>query len=427
MIKIARFVLKIMARAIINKYQPRIVGITGSVGKTSAKDAISLVLSAKFKVRSTYKNYNNEIGLPLSILEAEAPGKSLKKWFRIFSKFLVLFIFKRKDYPEILVLEMGVDRPGDMDYLTSIVKPDVGVITAVYNAHLENFGKIEKIKKEKQLLIKNLKKNGLAVLNYDNEQTREMMTESEERIFSFGLAEEAEFKAQDVNFNLTFPQSTYQGLNFKLNHKGSLVPFHLPQAVGLTAVYACLAATAVALEFGFNLIETAEALKNFSLPKGRLNLLKGLNGSLLIDDTYNASPASTSLALDVLKKAEVSGRKIAVLGDMLELGEESELGHREIGRKVFETQVDKLIVVGSLAFYIAKEAEKLGYKSEKISYYNNSLEAADKLKQEAVPGDVFLIKGSQGARMEKISLVLLEDKEQAKNLLVRQEEEWQNK
>lgn len=144
--KIILFKLKYLAKKILAKYKPRIVGITGSVGKTSAKEAIFAVLSAKFRVRQSLKNYNNEFGLPLSIIGTESPGKNLFGWLKIFWQAYKLILVTDKKFPEILILEMGVDKPGDMDYLNSIAATDIGVVTGIGEAHLENFGSVEKIK-----------------------------------------------------------------------------------------------------------------------------------------------------------------------------------------------------------------------------------------------------------------------------------------
>ena len=150
--KILQLQLKILSRWIINKYKPKVIGITGSVGKTSTKEAIAHILQSKFKVRMTYKNYNNEIGLPLTIIGVKSPGSSLWGWIKVFCSALSLILFK-KNYPEVLVLEMGVDRPGDMAYLLSIVSVDVAVVTGISHSHLEYFGSVVNIKKEKSLVL----------------------------------------------------------------------------------------------------------------------------------------------------------------------------------------------------------------------------------------------------------------------------------
>lgn len=156
--KIIMKLLAILARMIIKKYNPKVIAVTGSVGKTSSKEMIADVLANKFRVRSSIKNYNNEFGLPLTIIGLESPGKNILAWFKVLWRAKKLILFKDKNYPDVLVLEMGVDREGDMDYLLSIVRPDIGVVTNISHSHLEYFGSLEKIKKEKVKLLQGLRK-----------------------------------------------------------------------------------------------------------------------------------------------------------------------------------------------------------------------------------------------------------------------------
>lgn len=293
-------ILKVFAKLIINKYRPLIIGITGSVGKTSAKEAVFAVLSGKRKVRSNIKNYNNEIGLPLTIIDAQAQGKSVFGWLGVFWKATSLLITTDNNYPEVLILEMGIDRPGDMDYLNGIVQSKIGIATLIGPVHLEYFGTIERIQKEKGKLIEQLPKDGYAVLNFDNEKTRKLKDISKAKVITYGFDEKADVQAKELNFSLG-KAGEVQGINFKLSYKGSSVPVFLLNSLGTSAVSACLAGAAVGIIQGMNLIEIAQSLKNFRNPKGRLNLLKGIKRSLIIDDTYNSSPQSAITALGVLK------------------------------------------------------------------------------------------------------------------------------
>ena len=164
--------LKIAARLVLHKYKPEVIGITGSVGKTSAKEAIYTVLESKFNVRKNIKNYNNEIGLPLTVIGVESPGKNPIGWFNVGLKVLRLMLIRDKNYPKILILEMGIDRPGDMDYLCNIIQPRIGVVTNISQSHLEYFESLAQIQKEKSKLIKQLPKGGWAVLSSDNEKAK---------------------------------------------------------------------------------------------------------------------------------------------------------------------------------------------------------------------------------------------------------------
>jgi len=426
--KILQLKLKILSRLILKKYQPVIVGITGSIGKSSAKEAIYEVLKDKLRVRNSFKNYNNEIGLPLTIIGVESPGRNLFGWLKVFIYSLKLILVKDKNYPQVLVLEMGVDRPGDMDYLTSIAPVNVGVVTAVSYSHLEYFGSIVNIKKEKQVLIEKLDAKGLAVLNFDNEYTREMAEVSKARILSYGLKEGANLQAQDIVYNFTKPGYELSGINFKLNYNGSIVPVSMNNIMSETALYAALAAAAVAIYFDFNLIEVAGALSEFSLPKGRMNLLPGIKHSFIIDDTYNSSPEAALAAVDILSRVKIddSAEKYAVMGDMLEIGSYTEEGHQLVGRKIASSGINQLIAVGEKSRGFIRGAKEEGMEDDYIFYFDKPDEAAKFLKNRIKAGDVLLVKGSQGARMEKVVKELLAEPDRAEELIVRQSKEWED-
>jgi len=189
--------LRIMAVLVLKKYNPKVIGITGSVGKTSAKEAVFTVLAGKFRVRKNEKNYNNEIGVPLTIIGAESGMQSTKKWLKVFWKWFLLMIFPM-EYPEILILEMGADRPGDMDYLTNFVRSKVGVLTEIASSHIEFFKTLEGIAKEKSTLLKKLDEKSLAIINIDNPHIAKLEKQIKSRITTFGFSDEAKMKATDV-------------------------------------------------------------------------------------------------------------------------------------------------------------------------------------------------------------------------------------
>lgn len=427
--KILQFKLKILAGLILKKYQPEVVGITGSVGKTTTKEAVSVVLASKFSVRAPLKNYNNEIGVPLTIIGADSPGSSLFGWFLVFLKATFLIIWRDKNYPKIIILELGVDRPGDMKYLTKLAKPSIGIVTAVSHSHLEFFGGLEKIKKEKQGLIEALPSKGLAVLNADSDLVISMATASRAKVLSYGFGKDADLRAVDIRYNFDKGEGFLPGLSFKLEYNGSSVPVFLREAISDKAVLSALSAAVVAIYFNFNLVEIAKSLENFNLPKGRLQVLRGIKKSFIIDDTYNASPDSTIAALEVLRKVTLinSGVKIAILGEMLELGSYTEEGHQLVGKKAFEAGVSQLILVGERARHIAVGAKNAGFQEDNIFYFSYANEAGNFAVQRINQGDLILVKGSQGARMEKAILEIMAEPQRAGDLLVRQGEEWENK
>jgi UDP-N-acetylmuramoyl-tripeptide--D-alanyl-D-alanine ligase len=426
-IQILEKILRLLARAVIAKYNPKVIGVTGSVGKTSTKEALALVLSSKFRVRKSEKNYNNEIGIPLTILGSESGGGSCLGWMKVFSKGIFLLLFPW-EYPEILVLEMAVDRPGDMDYLLSFVSPDVGVLTNVSISHMEFFGNIENIAKEKGRLIEGIKEGGVAVINGDDENIIKLKNSFSGRIVDFGFQEGVNVRATDANFN--YSGRKISGISFKLNYQGKTVPFRLPHILAFHQVYSVLAAVSVGMQFKINLVEMAQSLENFFPPCGRMNLLTGKNGSNIIDDTYNSSPISAVAALKAMSGI-FSDRKISVLGDMLELGRESERGHFKVANEVFLSGTDLVFVVGkrmerAVLDYLRSEG-KMETVSQKVFYFNNPVSAARELKKIIRAGDLILVKGSQSMRMEKIVEEIMEKQFDAYDLLCRQSKEWRKK
>ena len=423
--------LSFFARSIVEKYNPVVVGITGSVGKTSSKEAISLILSCQKRVRSNFSNYNNEFGLPLTIIGLKSPGKNLFKWVKVFVFATNLLLFKDKNYPEILVLEMGVDREGDMDYLLKIVKPDRAVLTNISHSHLEYFGSIEKIKKEKVKLLQGLKKGGVAIINLDNDFSKDIKDNLKNLVISYGINSEADVLARDINFVLpeNGVKNNFYGINFKLEYKGSVVPVSLSGVISISSVYAILSAVSVAISLEFNIIDLINCLKNFKNPTGRMNILPGIKNTIIIDDTYNSSPESSLIALDFLEKIKKTknSRRIVVLGDMLELGNYSEDGHRLVGEKVAKIGVDEIILVGERARDIGRGTIDNKFNKELSFHFTNPEDAGLFLQDIISENDVVLIKGSQGVRLEKVVKEIMAEPEKAGELLVRQTDEWLKK
>lgn len=427
--KILQRQLNFLATLVLKKYQPVIVAITGSIGKTSTKEAVYLVLKDKFKVRSSQKNYNNEIGLPLTILGCNSPGRNLLGWLQVSWRALELIIFSDPDYPKILILEMGVDHPGDMAYLVNLAPPTVGIVTAISHSHLEYFGSLVNIKKEKQVLIENLDSKGLSIINYDSEAARDLVEASKARVLTYGLKEGANLRAQDIVFNFTKGNYELTGLNFKFDYNGAVVPVFMNNVLTESAIYAALAAAAVGLYFELNLVEVAQALNSFSLPVGRMNVLPGIKHTFIIDDTYNSSPESLIAALDVLGRIKIdeAAGKYAVLGDMLELGHYTEEGHRLAGQKAAGIKAVCLIAIGEKARDIGRGAHEAGLSDDYIFYFDQLEEAGHFLKNRLKAGDIVLVKGSEGMRLEKIVQEIMAEPDRAGELLARQDRNWLGK
>ena len=424
--------LRFFSVAVLKKYNPRVVGITGSVGKTSSKEAVFEVLSAHFRTRKNEKNYNNEIGLPLTILGIESGGSSVWRWLLVFLKAGWLLIFP-VEYPEVLILEMGADRPGDIGYLSGFIKCEAVVVTDISGSHLEFFGSLKGVAKEKWTLVENALLGAAVGINIDNPQIAKMKEQSKnDRVdfLPFGFSEGADIRANEVFFHYDNDgdslRKEIQGLSFKLSYGGTTIPVRLNNILARHNIYAALAAVAVGLKFKLNLVEIADSLSNFTLPSGRMTLIAGMKKTSLIDDTYNSSPVSAEAALEIMKEIE-AGRKIAVMGDMLELGKDMETGHRAVAKKFLETGGDIFFAVGRRMQFAAEELKRRGLSPDRCFIFPDPMSAAEKLREIIREGDLILVKGSQGMRMEKVVEAVMEHPEEASFLLCRQDEIWKKK
>jgi len=428
--KIVIYILRIESRMVLWRYRPKVVAITGSVGKTSTKDAVYAVIASSHYVRKSEKSYNSEIGLPLTILGCPNGWNNPLTWLLNILRGLWLFIWPHK-YPKWLVLEVGVGKPGDMHYTASWLKTDVIMITAIGEtpAHIEFFDSHKHLVEEKSGLIKTLKKDGLLILNNDDEVVSEMRSKTKSRVITFGLKEGADIRGSSDSI-LYDDEGMPEGLTFKIDETGKSLPVFIKGVFGRNHIYASLAALTLSSGLKFNMLTAINALKNYSVPPGRMRLLKGINGSLIIDDTYNSSPFACESALKTLAEIKSANRRIAVLGDMLELGHHTEEAHRNIGKIVRENlnnDGDILVVVGLRAKKIKEGALEAEMDDENIFEFLNSREAGEFLKTFVQKNDFILIKGSQGMRMEHAVEAILEDKKNKSELLVRQDKEWLKK
>lgn len=417
--RILKIILKLLASRVIRRYKPIVVGITGSVGKSTTKEIIFSILSSKFRVAKNDLNFNQEIGVPLAILslkpfyeDGDSFWKRSRFLFQVLISFWLAYGLPRSRYPEILVLELAADRPGDIGYLTKIVRPTVGVITAIGEipVHVEFYASPEALAKEKSKLVKFLPAHGgLAVLNYDDQTVLDMRQVSKATAVTFGFSEAADIWASEISYFLDEEEAKIGGLSFKIHHGSAFIPVKTPGLIGRHQIYSILAAVAVGLRFGVNLVDTAGILENIELPPSRMNLLNGIKNSFIINDSYNASPLSSHAALDALKAfgdaiARAGGkkaRKIAVMGDMKELGKYEVQAHQAIGALVPE-RADILITVGLAAKFIAEAAADSGMVESKIFSFSSSEEAKSKVQEIIKEGDAVLIKGSRAMKMEKI-------------------------
>ncbi|MEK7140605.1 MAG: UDP-N-acetylmuramoyl-tripeptide--D-alanyl-D-alanine ligase, partial [Patescibacteria group bacterium] len=358
--KILFYIMQVESRLVLWKYHPKVITITGSVGKTSTKDAVYAVISKVAHVRKSEKSYNSEIGLPLTVLGCPNGWNDLGVWLRNIFKGLWLILAPHK-YPKWLVLEVGVGKPEDMRKTASWVKSDVVIMTAIGEtpAHIEFFESKKHLIEEKSGLLKTLKKDGLLILNADDENVLALKEKTKSRVITFGWSGTAEVRgsADSIFYER---DGTPAGLTFKVEENGNTLPVVIEGVFGKNHIYASLGALALSAGLKLNMLDAVNALKNYDVPPGRMRLLKGINKTFLIDDTYNSSPIACESALQTLGEVKSTGRKIAVLGDMLELGKHTEEAHKNIGKVAKENlreNADTLFVVGPRAKAIALGAK----------------------------------------------------------------------
>ncbi len=421
--KILERVLRFMAKRVLVKYRPFIIGVTGSVGKSSAKEAIALVVSKISSVRKSEGNYNNEIGIALTILGERSAERSLLLWLRIFIRWIFLMIFREK-YPKVLILEMGIDRPKDMDYFLRFIHLDIGVVTQISSSHLEFFGTLGKIAKEKGKMIQSLLPNGFAILNFDDKYVIRMQEKTKAKVLTYGFGEGAMFHIDNLLFQRDIKH--IEGLSFKLNYAGKTMPIRLPHIVAKHHIGSILCATAVGIVLKMNLVEIAEALEDFEPLPGRMRLLSGKNDMVLLDDTYNASPSSTLSALETFKDL-MAPRKVFIFGDMLELGSESKAMHLGLTEHILASGVQVVVFVGAYTHFLYEDFLAKGFPHKYIHWFPN-VSIAEKMIDDIVRSeDAVLIKGSRGMRMEKITFQLLGNKNNASDVLCCQSSSWKNR
>lgn len=405
--------LSCKAHSFLKKHRIQVIAITGSVGKTSTKEAITKILSSKFDVYSSKKSFNTEFGLSLAVLQQEESGfSSAKAWFKILGD----VFFHPKKAPQKIVLEMGADKPGDIKKLIQIAPPKIAVITNVKPVHLGEgqFKNVADIAKEKGNLVRFLPKEGMAILNYDDPNVMAMQTIAGK--LTYGLNEGAMLRAKNL-------KATSKDLKFQLSFHEETEAFVVP-VIGEFQIYILLPAIAVGLQLGMKLNECAAALADFQLPPGRMNPIAGINNSHILDSSYNASPATVMVALNLLSDLKAD-RKIAALGTMNELGDMTHEAHLEIGKKAAQV-ADLLVAVGPEASTIKQGAMASGMTEDKIYTFLDSEEAGHFLKDQLLPGDLVLVKGSQNrVRMEKLIILIMKEPKKAKQLLCRQGDMWE--
>lgn len=359
-----------LARERRRRYRIPVVALTGSNGKTTTKEMISACLETTFPILKTRENLNNLIGLPLTLLNLTEKER-------------------------VVILEMGMNVPGEIRRLTEIAEPDVGLITNIQIVHLEGVGSLERVREEKGELFRRMRRDGTILVNQNDPHVIDLASEFSGQKITFGVEKSADVMAKEIRLRGA------EGTSFKLILEGEEIEVNLP-LLGRHFVPNALSAIAVASLFGIEVKKAKEALERFRPFPMRMEIIHLEGGKTLINDAYNANPRSMELALETLAEIKGKGRAIAVLGDMLELGDFTEEAHRQIGEKVEELSIDLLLTMGEKAPLVVESAVRHGFEPKRTRVMESHSEAISILKEVAQEGDWILIKGSRRMAMEKI-------------------------
>jgi len=420
--KLLEIILIPLAQAILAKRRPLVVAVAGTVGKTGTKNAIAAAVATHRSVRPSDKNNNTEIGAAVTVIGLPSAGRSVLGWIKVVGRGLSALAGDGKDYPSVLVLEFGEQRPGDLVRLTKLFPPKIGVVTAIGATHGEALGGIEGVTKEFAGFVAALPADGLAVLSADDERVFALSAKTKAKVIRFGFGEAATVRGVDPHplIRRDDKRGLYvDGMTFKVELGGNLIPATMPGVLGRPPVAAGLAAIAVATYLGANQLAAVEGLQGFKPQKGRLRVLPGIKFASLIDDSYNASTKSMIEALRALRSIPLDEgeERIAVLGEMREMGAASEEEHRKVGAAVREFEVDKLVTVGELARDIRRGAIEAGLPEDKATHFADTEHAGKHVQQVMDRGDIVLVKGSRGLHMEAVVKELLAEPLRAEELL----------
>lgn len=438
--KIVVAILQWEAKLVLKKYKPKIVAVTGSVGKTSTKDAIYSALASSFFVRKSQKSFNGDIGVPLTILGLQNGWSNPFLWIENICKGLMVVLLPQP-YPKWLVLEVGADRPKDIAQIMEWVKPDIGVVTRIGEApvHVEFFKDRAELVFEKSQLPRAVRaesEGGVLLLNIDDADVAGFGPLTKAKVMTASQKGDADFRADAPE--VVYEDAKPVGIRFAIHHGGKTYDVMRRGIAGSHHLYPALFAFAVAVTQG---IAPEKALAGLSAElntPGRMRLLPAVKGATVIDDTYNASPVAMVEALHTLGGLKcgtrvseavgegVVGKKIAILGDMMELGKLSGESHRKAGL-LAGTVVDVLVTVGFRARMIAEGALDAGLADEKIMQFDHAQEAGKYVEGILGAGDIVLAKGSQSIRMERAVQEIMAEPERRADLLIRQDDEWQKR
>lgn len=386
------------AKDYLRKYKPEVIGIAGSTGKTITKDAIAMVLQKSYRVRSAPFSYNTRVGVALSVLGINR-NIIRNNWLRLLtnSKLKELSVVE----PDVIVLELGADRPGDIDYLARHISFQVGVVTNVQSTHLRLFTSKDYVAHEMKSLVVEMPESGFMVLNADDPLVVAMRDQTKAKVVTFGQADGATIKL------LRWQRLGTYGFACELNIAGKIHELHLPNIVASYHIPHVLAALAVAYVMKVNISQAIQRLQSIKPPPGRMRILRGYNGATLLDDSYSAAPEGMLAALNLLKELPAK-RRIAILGDMLDLGAQTLNAHRDVGERSADI-ADVLVTVGDNMRHTGTAALNRG--SIDVHHFDKSQDVGKWLHDFMHEDDLVLIKGSRKMRMEEVTKRLLADPE----------------
>lgn len=430
--KLILSVLKRNVRSAVQRYNPTIIAVCGSVGKTTVRNLLVQSLAEYGPVGTNRGNYNSEWGTLFSFLGVDSPGKNPIEWLKIIYKSF-RFGDLQEEFPDIWVLELGVDKPGDMNFFINDFLEFDSVIFTVYGespVHLENFDSVKELIQEDFNALTVLKEGGFVVANSDDPAQASMIKKHKDHIITYGLYE-ADVTLVDVQSEIDVVESkevweTYGTaikpiLHQKISYRGALVPFQVEYMFGTAQAKCLLPVVSFFINEGVNLIEISQKITTFTPVNGRMRFFEGIKDTLVIDDTYNAAPASVEEGLRSMEFIKLPGaRKVAVLGSMMELGEKEVDEHARVGQIAAE-HVDILVTVGDKMIHAHKEFQF--HKSYKAAVHVESPEdAVDWIKMNVTPNDIFYVKGSASTHMERVVAELIAYKKYRTKNLVRQYE-----
>jgi UDP-N-acetylmuramyl pentapeptide synthase len=395
--KLGKLILWQRAHDYVKRYHPKLIGITGSTGKTMTKEAVALALGNSSNLRTSPLSYNTPIGVALSILGIKRQ-ETTAGWLRLLVGSRTKELIEKE--PNIIVLELGADRPGDIDFFARKLPFTIGVITNVLSTHLRLFVNKEMVAHEKMSLITDLPKEGYAILNADDSLVAGMAKHTKANIIYFGEASRADVRLRRVE------RLKNLGFACEILMQGKVYELHLPHVIARYQLTNILAALSIVVAVKGDIKQAIKQLTKMVPPPSRMRLLKGIDGSRIIDDSYNASPESTLAALNTLTELSLESstsqkpRRIAILGDMLDLGGVSVKWHEKIGQHAANV-ADVLVTVGENMRHAGASALKVNDATD-IHHFNNSRNVGKWLKDYIRTGDLILIKGSRNMHMEEV-------------------------